>query len=162
MKKNILFATMLFGLAISSQAQDISRNAIGLRLGSNDGFGTEISYQARLSQINRLELDLGWRSNNNEDNIKIAGIYQWVWNLDGGLNWYAGLGGGVGSWKYNDNGFSDSGTFAFIAGDVGIEYNFPFPLQLSLDARPELYLNSDSYIDDHFGPDIALGVRYRF
>jgi hypothetical protein len=107
-------------------------------------------------------LDLGWRSNNNEDNIKIAGLYQWVWNLDGGLNWYAGLGGGAGSWQYNNSGISDNGTFAFIAGDVGIEYNFPFPLQLSLDARPELYLNSDSYIDDHFGPDIALGVRYRF
>ena len=69
MKKNILLATMLFGIAISAQAQDISRNAIGLRLGSNDGFGTEISYQARLSPMNRLELDLGWRSNNNEDNI---------------------------------------------------------------------------------------------
>jgi hypothetical protein len=163
MKKNILLASLLFGLAIGAQAQHFSKNAIGLRLGDNDGFGTEISYQARLSSINRLELDLGWRSNNNEDNLKIAGIYQWVWNLDGGLNWYAGVGGGVGSWRYNDNnGIDDNGAFAFVAGDLGIEYNFDFPLQLSLDARPELYLNSDSYVDNHFGPDIALGVRYRF
>lgn len=163
MKKFILLAIMLFGLAIEAQAQNFSKNAIGLRLGSNDGFGTEISYQARLSAKNRLELDLGWRSNNNEDNIKIAGIYQWVWNLDGGLNWYAGVGGGAGTWRYDDNkGYDDNGAFAFVAGDLGIEYNFDFPLQLSLDIRPEIYLNGGSYADDNYGTDVALGVRYRF
>lgn len=163
MKKNILLASMLFGMAICAQAQNFSKNAIGLRLGSNDGFGTEISYQGRLSAKNRLELDLGWRSNKNEDNIKIAGIYQWVWKIDGGLNWYAGIGGGLGSWKYDDNdGINDNGTFAFLAGDLGIEYNFDFPLQLSLDIRPEFYLNSASYVEDNFGPDLALGIRYTF
>ena len=165
MKKIILLSTIIFGLAIGAQAQDISKNAIGLRLGSNDGFGTEISYQARLSASNRLELDLGWRSNHYQDAFKLAGIYQWVWNLDGGLNWYAGLGGGVGSWSYDNNdGISDNGGFAFVAGDLGLEYNFDFPLQLSLDIRPELYLNSASYNEDdrRFGPDLALGIRYRF
>ncbi len=163
MKKNILLASMLFGIAIGAQAQNFSKNAIGLRLGSNDGFGTEISYQTRLSSMNRLELDLGFRNNDNEDNLKLAGIYQWVWNLDGGLNWYAGVGGGVGSWRYNDNnGIDDNGTFAFVAGDLGIEYNFDFPLQLSLDIRPELYFTSDSYVEDNFGPDVALGIRYTF
>lgn len=162
MKKNILLTSMLFVLAIGAQAQNFSKNAIGLRLGDNNGFGTEISYQARLSSTNRLELDLGWRSSDYEDNLKIAGIYQWVWNIDGGFNWYAGVGGGVGSWKYDNNGLSDDGAFAFVAGDLGIEYDFDFPLQLSLDIRPELYLNSASYVDDHFGPDLALGVRYTF
>ena len=163
MKKNILMASMLFVMAVGVQAQNFSKNAIGLRLGNNDGFGTEISYQARLSQKNRLELDLGWRSNNNEDNLKIAGVYQWVWNIDGGFNWYAGVGGGAGTWKYDDNnGINDNGAFAFVAGDLGIEYNFDFPLQLSLDIRPEIYLNSASYVEDNFGPDLALGVRYTF
>ena len=163
MKKIILSAIMLCGLMVGAQAQNISKNALGLRLGSNDGFGTEISYQARLSAKNRLELDLGWRNNKYEDNIKIAGIYQWVWNLDGGLNWYAGLGGGAGTWRYNDNDFvNDNGTFAFVAGDLGIEYNFDFPLQVSLDVRPEFYLNSRSYVDNNYGTDVALGVRYRF
>ena len=41
MKKVILFAFLLFG-TVYAQAQDISKNALGLRLGDNDGFGGEI------------------------------------------------------------------------------------------------------------------------
>jgi hypothetical protein len=162
MKKVILSAFMLFGIAFSSQAQDISKNAIGLRLGDNDGFGAEISYQRGLSANNRLELDLGWRNSKEVDAIKLAGLYQWVWNIDKGLNWYAGAGGGVGSWSYSIDAQKDNGTFLFIAGNLGIEYNFDFPLQLSLDIRPEIYLNSNDYRENNFGPDLALGVRYKF
>jgi hypothetical protein len=156
MKKMILSAFMLFGIAFTAQAQDISKNALGLRLGDNSGFGAEISYQRGLSKNNRLELDLGWRNSNNADALKLSGLYQWVWNIDGGFNWYAGLGGGVGSWKDGNN----SDTSLFAAGDIGIEYIFQeAPIQLSLDFRPEFYFND---VQDSFGPDIALGVRYRF
>lgn len=160
MKKIILSAIMLMGLAFTTQAQDISKNALGLRLGDNDGFGGELSYQRGLSDNNRLELDLGWRNSKNTDAFKLTGIYQWVWNIDGGFNWYAGVGGGLGSWSYNDNTFKDSGTFVFAAGDVGIEYNFnEAPIQLSLDARPEFGFSD--YNDD-LGFDVALSIRYKF
>ncbi|WP_395043307.1 hypothetical protein [Flavobacterium sp.] len=167
MKKLILSAFMLIGLAFSTQAQDISKNALGLRLGDNDGFGGEISYQRRLSGNNRLELDLGFRNSRNVDAFKLTGVYQWVWNIDGGFNWYAGIGGGLGSWSYDYNNgnqnFRDNGTFVFVAGDLGIEYNFKeVPIQLALDIRPELYFNSDNYREDNFGPDLALAIRYRF
>jgi hypothetical protein len=160
MKKVILSAFMLLGLAFSAQAQNISKNTLGLRLGDNDGFGGEVSYQRGLGDNNRLELDLGWRNSNDVDAIKLAGLYQWVWNIDGGFNWYAGVGGGAGSWSYDaPAGYDgdDSGAVLFAAGDVGIEYNFDFPLQLSLDVRPEI-----DWRDDNFGPDIALGIRYKF
>jgi hypothetical protein len=39
MRKIILSAFMLIGLAFSAQAQDISKNALGLRFGDNGGFG---------------------------------------------------------------------------------------------------------------------------
>ena len=167
MKKVLLSALMLFGIAISAQAQDISKNALGLRLGDNDGFGGEISYQRGLSSNNRLELDLGWRNSNDVDAFKLTGLYQWVWNIEGGFNWYAGVGGGIGSWSYDkkigNDRYEDSGTFLFAAGDIGIEYNFEeAPIQLSLDFRPEIYFNSDDFRNDNFGPDIALGIRYRF
>ena len=165
MKKIVLSAFMLLGLAFSSQAQDISKNALGLRLGDSDGFGAEVSYQRGLSSKNRLELDLGWRNSKNYDAIKLVGLYQWVWNIDQGFNWYAGVGAGVGSWSYNKSGQSASGTFILAAGDIGIEYNFDIPLQLSLDLRPEFYLNNNGnnqFRENNFGPDFGLGIRYRF
>lgn len=76
MKKLILSAFMLLGLAFSAQAQDISKNALGLRLGDNDGFGGEISYQRGLSKNNRFEVDLGWRNSNDIDAFKLTGLYQ--------------------------------------------------------------------------------------
>ena len=160
MKKLILSAFMLLGLAFSAQAQDISKNALGLRLGDNDGFGGEISYQRGLSKNNRLELDLGWRDGKDYNAFKLTGIYQWVWNIEGGFNWYAGVGGGVGSYSVKGPG-DNSGTYFLAAGDLGIEYNFDIPLMLSLDIRPEFYFGDD-FREDNFGPDIALGIRYQF
>ena len=157
---------MLIGLAFSAQAQDISKNALGLRLGDNDGFGGEVSYQRGLSKNNRLELDLGWRNSNNYDAFKLVGLYQWVWDIDKGFNWYAGVGGGIGSWSYDQGGNNYSGTIILAAGDIGIEYNFKeVPIQLSLDFRPEFYLNNsgdNKFRNDNFGPDLGLGIRYRF
>ncbi len=165
MKKVFLTAIILVGLSFSAKAQDYT-NAIGLRLGDNDGFGGEVSYQRYISSANRLEFDLGWRNSDHYDALKLAALYQWVWNIDGGFNWYAGVGGGLGTWEYNDDRYKDefdddNGTFLFVAGNIGIEYNFDIPLQLSLDMRPELYFGDD-FRDDNFGPDIALGIRYRF
>ena len=164
MKKIILFAIMLIGLAFTAHAQKISKNALGLRLGDNDGFGGEVSYQRGLSKNNRLELDLGWRNSNYVNAFKLVGLYQWVWDIDKGFNWYAGVGGGIGSWSYDTKyGTSGSGTILLAAGDIGIEYNFQeAPIQLSLDFRPEFYFNSDKYRERNFGPDIGLGIRYRF
>lgn len=166
MKKVLLSAFLLIGLAFSSHAQD-RKNALGLRLGDNDGFGGEISYQRSLSSANRLEFDLGWRNSDYYDAMKLAALYQWVWNIDGGFNWYAGVGGGIGTWEFGDDlppyakGGDDSGTFLFLAGDLGIEYNFDVPIQVALDIRPELYFGDD-FREDNFAPDIALSVRYRF
>lgn len=158
MKKLFLLAIAFIGFTTLSNAQDVSPNAIGLRLGDSDGFGAEVSYQRGLGDNNRLEFDLGWRSGNGYDGFKLAGLYQWVWNIDGGFNWYAGAGGGVGSYSFDNNDFDDE-TFIFAAGDIGIEYNFDIPLLLSLDFRPELGFGD--YRDD-VDFDIALGIRYQF
>lgn len=165
MKKIILSAIMLFGLAFTAQAQDIAKNALGLRLGDNNGFGGEISYQRGLNDKNRLEFDLGWRNSSDVDAIKAVGLYQWVWNIDGGFNWYAGVGAGIAAWDhdyYNGNTkYNDSGTYVFAAGDIGIEYGFKeVPILLSLDARPEI--GSGYYDDDNFGFDVGLGIKFKF
>ncbi len=156
MKKIIGVIAIVIATTMSMQAQSISENALGLRLGDNDGFGGEISYQRYLKENNRLEFDLGWRNSNDVDAFKLVGLYQWVMPIDGGFNWFVGAGGGIGSYDAGD----DNGTFALVAGDIGIEYNFEIPLILSLDARPELGFN-DSYSND-LDFDIALGIRYQF
>ena len=107
MRKLFLLSITFIGFTALVSAQDISPNAIGLRLGDSNGFGSEISYQRGLSDNNRLEFDLGWRSGNDYDGFKLAGLYQWVWNLDGNFNWYVGAGGGLGSYGYDDPAFDD-------------------------------------------------------
>lgn len=161
MKKIVLSLLMITGLSFTINAQDISDHALGLRLGSNDGFGAEVSYQKKLSDDNRLEFDLGWRNSNKVNAFKLAGIYQWVWNIDGAFNWYAGVGGGLGSYSFDNSVEKENGTFVFVAGNVGIEYNFEeAPIQLSLDFRPEF--GGNGYYKNSYGSDIALGIRYRF
>jgi hypothetical protein len=87
-------------------------------------------------------------------------LYQWVWNIDQEFNWYAGVGGGLGSWNTSNTINKDSGTFLYVAGTIGIEYNFDIPLQISLDLRPEL--GGHGYNKNNFGTDLALGIRYKF
>ncbi len=161
MKKTFFIIALLFIGVFSANAQDISKNAIGLRLGDSDGFGTEISYQRALGGNNRLELDLGIRNGKGYDGFKATGLYQWVWQLEGRFNWFAGVGGGLGSYSFDSNlpNGDDSETFIFAAGDIGIEYNFDIPLMLSLDIRPEFGFGD---FRDDLDFDVALGIRYQF
>ncbi|MHA7843059.1 MAG: hypothetical protein ACX93I_07040 [Winogradskyella sp.] len=164
MKKLILLFAVFATFTFAASAQEIADNAIGLRLGDSDGFGAEISYQRALGSNNRLEFDLGLRSGNNYDGFKLAGLYQWVWQLDGDFNWYAGAGGGLASYSFDNipNGNDDSDTFVFAAGNLGIEYSFDIPLLLSLDFRPEIGFGGDLYDNNDLDFDIALGIRYQF
>ncbi|TDQ23896.1 hypothetical protein [Tenacibaculum caenipelagi] len=161
--KNTIIASIMLIIGFTMNAQDISKNALGLRLGDSDGFGAEVSYQRGLSENNRLEFDLGWRDGKNYDGFKLAGLYQWVWNIDAGFNWYVGLGGGLGSYSFNNNNGNDfTDTFVFAAGDIGIEYNFDIPLLLSLDFRPEIGFGNEIYDNNDLDFDIAIGIRYQF
>lgn len=162
MKKFLITLACLIGFAFMGHSQEIAPNAIGLRLGGANGAGAEINYQRHLEQNNRLELGLGFRSDSNFNAFKLTGIYQWVWNIEGGFNWYAGPGVGIGG--VNDrrhHSHHDDGVYALIAGDIGVEYNFDIPLHVFIDFRPEIGLvNYDVY--DVFSPDFAIGVRYKF
>lgn len=160
--KKIFYTTIIaLGFCATNYAQEFSNNAIGLRLGSNDGLGGEISYQRKIGESNRIEADLGLRNSNNTNAFKLAGLYQWVMEIQDNFNWYAGVGGGVGSWKVDSKYGNASGSFFFAAADIGVEYQFEeAPFQISLDYRPELYLNKT--YRDGLGNDIALSIRYKF
>jgi hypothetical protein len=147
MKNAILTIALVFVSFLGLNAQSVSDNAIGLRFGGNNGFGGEVSYQRKLSDKNRLEVNLGLR--NEFSDFKATGLYQWVWHLEDKFNWYAGFGGGI---------LNSAGTNFFGAGVIGIEYNFDIPLVISLDLRPEI----GSGVYDDLNTDLGLGVRYQF
>jgi len=152
----IAFIAVITG-ALSAQADN---KAIGLRLGSGFGYGAEISYQQPLSKSNRLEVDLGL----NSWGFGLNGVYQWVWDLSDlgdGFNWYAGVGGGIGTYNFN-YGTDRNANRDFsigVLGQVGIEYKFEIPLTLSLDYRPGIYV-VPTFNGTYDG--ICLGARYRF
>lgn len=154
--RTYIFILLLMLNSIFVFGQVNSENAIGIRFGENNGFGAEISYQTRISDMNRIEANLGFRNNA----WKATGLYQWVWNIDSGLNWYAGFGAGIGSWTSKNDALTNDGLFINVDGDVGIEYIFDIPLQVSLDFRPEFGLVGNYGDGTDF--DIALGIRYLF
>ena len=158
MKKFFLTFVLLNSFFLFSQ--NLSENAIGLRLGSNDGFGYELSYQRSFGDKNRLEANLGFRNSNDIDAFKAVGLYQWVWQLEGNFNWFAGAGGGLASWSHKHHNTKDTGTYFLGAGNIGVEYHFDFPLMVAIDYRPELYFGDG--FSNNFGNDIAISVRYKF
>jgi len=96
MKKTFFIISLVFASLFTASAQEVSKNAIGIRFGDNSGLGGEVSYQRKIKENNRLEIDLGIRNNKSFDSFKATGIYQWVWNLENRFNWYAG----IGSWYW--------------------------------------------------------------
>jgi hypothetical protein len=99
--KKILFLTLFVAMGLVSLAQ-VNPHAIGLRFGGDgDVNGAEISYQHGIGDANRLELDLGFGANKNHSRMFLAGIYQWDWNITGGLNWFVGPGASVGFYTYD-------------------------------------------------------------
>ena len=154
--KKIIFTLVLALSMVGALSAQVESNAIGVRFGGFAGYGGEISYQHPLGSANRLELDLGI----NHYGFGLNGIYQWVWDLSDladGFKWYAGVGGGIGFYDFNL--VNNSGFGIGVLGQVGIEYNFNIPLQLSLDYRPGIYVIPLVY-GSYDG--INLSVRYKF
>ena len=136
-------------------------------IGANIGYGASFSYQHNLGEANFLDV--------NVDLPFFAGIgatvtYDWVdpfnapvpWQYKGSWNWYLGVGASGGMYGL----FTKEGNaYVGVASHVGIAYDFWFPLQLSLDYRPNIGVQFNG--ENLFNPNglysgISLGVRYRF
>ncbi len=154
MKKLVLL--LFIGLNVFSVNAQMEPQAIGVRFGGgNYGGGFEVNYQHALGDANRLELGLALNSYNKSSYVSFAGIYQWVWELGEGFNWYAGPGAQFLAVK--------NASAIGVGGQIGVEYNFNVnldtPLMISIDMRP--MMNFASGVND-FGWAGALGVRYTF
>ena len=152
MKKIILAVALALGFAVAASAQP---RALGVRIGN----GGEISYQHSLSNSNFIEVDggLGLGLIDGTFNVGATGIYNFMISEFGnGFGFYAGPGAGVGLGLGEANYFGLS-----AAGMVGIEYNFNFPLQISLDFRQHIGIGFNG--NGIWVPSsVGLGLRYQF
>ena len=133
MKKIVLLAALMLGFAVAAAAQP---RAVGLR----GGYGAEISYQHTLSKTNFVEADLGLLAGG----FNITATYNWMllkpeWTDRGEWGVYAGPGVTLGS-KVFSSLLYRPGFHIGVAGIVGLEYTFWFPLQVSVDLRPQFGL----------------------
>lgn len=150
MKKILSTLVLCIGITTLMTAQTNERT-IGLRA----GYGGELSYQHPLND-NRLEVNLGLNGFGNGD-FAITGIYQWLFDVNE-IDIYAGLGAQTGSYYWADKEKHTLGLS--LATQVGVQYNFDFPLQLSLDWRPTWTVLPAGRDIGYYG--LGLGVRYRF
>ena len=157
MKKIIIAAALLMGIAFAASAQP---RAIGLRL----GYGTEASYQHTLNGENFIEANLGAFG---FGALQASAVYNFMiaqpaWTARGEWGIYAGAGVALGT------GFSKGYALNIdVVGQVGLEYTFWFPLQLSVDLRPQFGVfiaeNTRFHSEGAWGGVIpTLSVRYRF
>ena len=162
MKKIVLLFVFAVAMATAAFAQP---RAIGARI----GYGFEASYQHSMGENNMIEVELGLPGFNA---IEAAATYDWLnpgglmipWENKGSWNWYAGVGAAVG---YNWGSWYSAYAFGGVAGRVGVEYTFDFPLQLSVDWRPVIGVDGnkygvDFYADGLYSGAIAIGARYIF
>lgn len=146
------------------------KHNLGFRTGTGQVSGAEVSYQYKLNDINRIQLDLGLRSQQGVDAFKVSGLYQWVQDLpqlEKGFNWHYGFGAGLGFISFDPVLFpsEDYGTTLFsLDGMVGLEYSFKelaeIPLQAGIDVKPSLQFFSGYF--DWIGVDLALSLRWQF
>ena len=155
MKKLIIFAAaVLISAVVSAQPKSI---------GARFGYGAEFTYQ-HFTGKNFIEADLGY---NYARGFNATAKYDFVvaqpqWTSEGTWRFYVGPGIFVGS-DFNDRPF----IFG-ISAQVGLEYTFKFPLQLSVDIMPTggfcsgyssgIVFNKEGL----FGFVPTLGIRYSF
>ncbi len=170
MKRVIVLLFVMSAAVFTLNAQP---RAIGARVGYN----LEASYQHLLGG-NMLEVDLGvtpfitHRIVNTKTGTEIyrygrlqaVAAYDWLRELKYGFGWYIGVAAGIsyGYGEYYDiMGYSRFGIP--IGGQLGLEYKFNIPLNLSLDWRPMINvfgLRQGNFATNLF--NVAFGVRYRF
>lgn len=162
--KKFLFVVLLAAASITAYAQP---RAIGVRL----GYGAEVSYEHGFSSGNMLSLEVGVPG---FASLEAACTYDWIdpfgatvpWNEKGEWHWYMGVGGAA-QWSW----YAMNAGFVGACGRFGIEYDFWFPLQISIDWRPTLGVmlagNGSGGVGAAFAYDLycgglGLGIRYKF
>lgn len=135
-------------------------------IGANLGYGAAFSYQHSLGDANMIDLAVEVPA---FMGIGASCTYDWIdpfgtsvpWNEKGEWHWYMGVGAGAGMYGWNA-----ALGYVGAVGHIGIEYDFWFPMQLSVDYRPNIgaYFGKGvaGFNVDGLYTGISLGIRYKF
>ena len=165
MKKTLLIVIALLGLSLAAVAQ---LKAIGVRGGLfGPHFNGEISYEHWATLFDNdydfVEMDLGVFGGNG---FKATALYNFTFAQPeftdrGEWAFYAGPGVAVGyGTGINKNDEKVSAPFVGLCAQLGLEYTFWFPLQLSADFRPSFMIPAFMNRGNWYG--FAISARYAF
>lgn len=166
MKRTIAIIAAMLCFAAMALAQS---KALGGRIAGYSGL--EASYEHYLAAApDFLEVEVGINTHHSTFGFQAIGIYNWQlteldWTKRGDWALYAGPGVSLGTSAYKEHdGDYTAKAFLGITGQIGLEYTFWFPLQLSVDIRPVLGITKGGFYDDglSYGLLPTLSVRYVF
>lgn len=174
MKRLAIILALVTGISVTASAQP---KAVGVRIGAT---GLDASYQHDLNRNTFLQGDLGMDFGSSIDaaiGVKATALYNYIWARPawtdhGSWALFAGggvtLGGVADKVRYKDGSLKfsvkDHGFLLALTAQAGIEYNFEFPLQLSLDIRPYigLHVNKGYTAMGLTGTEITYGGKTGF
>ena len=153
MKKLIVIVLSILTISAVASAQP---KAVGLR----GGYGAQLSYEHFSNAFGGdfLEFEVGL-SSFNALHAEALVNYALAGNAGAGFCFYAGYGAAAG-FNFGEN----AGINVAAAAQVGIEYTFPVPVQISLDIRPMLGITTavEKGAGLYLGYYPAFGIRYAF
>ena len=158
MKKILIILAVSVAFATVAAAQP---KALGGRIGN---YGLDLSYENYVGGgADFLEFELGLDDAFSTSAFHFDGVYNFMiaqpdWTSHGQWGFYAGPGASVAVWGRHPE---DDVVYAGILGNVGLEYIFDFPLQLSMSLRPRIMFG-DGKVRDNGLLTLGLGVRYVF
>ena len=159
MKKSLFIIVVILFPFIAAVAQP---RAVGLRY----GYATEASYQHSIDNQSYLQFDAG-ALGFNFDGVQAAATFNFIfatpdWTDYGTWEWFAGAGAGLGL-DWGDY-YRNSSFFIGVVGNIGLAYNFEFPLQIAVDFRPiigpRFHADGIGLYDRGFLAP-AISIRYR-
>ena len=198
--KRFLIVLAIFATSITMSAHKHSRpehsqnsisapRSMGFRIGAT---GFDATYQHSFKRNQFLQgdfgVDFGYNANG-RPGVRAAAVYNFIWARPAWTNrgsWSLYAGPGLTLGYVNDNlhyrigseviPYNDNGFMLALAVQVGLEYNFDFPLTLAAEVRPafgmhangEVTIAGQNYSKVGFYDNGMLGfvptvaVRYKF
>lgn len=144
MMKKLLVLVAVIALSYSAQAQFVQQ--VGVRFGDVSGNNVALDALLGTGEFSRIHANVSFGNG-----VGVDAIWDFLYKPVGAeevLKWYVGAGPSM---------FIGDPFSLGISGEVGLEYEFNFPLSISADWRPTFVLIENT--DFHAG-GFGVNVRY--